>query len=217
MNEAIQSFNSVINSYRSSPLASASMLELGLLYADQGKYIEAANTFDKLEQQFAGTESAMRASYEKAVAYHAAKEVAKAEAQFRLVAEKHKGSLYGDKGMIGIGIIRQQREQYGDAIAAFTEVAGRRTDEVGAEAQYRIGETLFKQQLYKDAVTALLRVKYVYPSSRDYIARAYLKIGECYEKVSDKGKAREAYQTVLKTHKEDEFGREADKKMKELQ
>ena len=60
-------------------------------------------------------------------------------------------------------------------------------------------------------------MKYIYPSAKDWIARAYLKIGECYERTSDKGKAREAYQTVLNSHKEDKFGEQADKKMKEMQ
>ena len=93
----------------------------------------------------------------------------------------------------------------------------RRTDEVGAQAQFLIGETLAKQEKYKDAITAFLRVKYVYPSAKEWVARAYLRMGECYERIADRGKAREAYQTVLKLHKEDEFGREASKRMKELQ
>jgi len=113
--------------------------------------------------------------------------------------------------------VKRTNGQTGEAIAHFKDVSGRRTDEVGAEAQFRIGETLALQQQHKEAVTALLRVKYIFPAAKDWIARSYLTMGECYEKIAEKGKAREAYLMVIKTNKEDEFGKEAERKMRDLQ
>jgi tetratricopeptide (TPR) repeat protein len=193
------------------------LLELGLLYTNTRNYGEALASFERLERTFPGSESAIRGSFEKGLVYQSAGELEKARAQFAAVSEKNRGGVYGDKSLIGLGIVHREGGNYDLALAAFTEVAGRRTDQIGAEAQYRIGETLHQQGKYRDAVTALLRVKYIYPSSADWVARAYLMIGGCYESIQEKGKAREAYQMVLKSHKEDEFAREADRKIKELQ
>ncbi|MEK9136225.1 MAG: tetratricopeptide repeat protein, partial [Bacteroidota bacterium] len=214
---AVKEFNDVVGSYGQSKVAPLALLELGLLYVNEEKYSEAITTFERLEAAYPSSEAAIHGSYEKGAAYQARGELEKARMQFQSVAEKNKGSLYGDKSLVGVGLVAQAKDDYPTALGAFTDVASRRTDVVGAEAQYRIGECLYGEFKYKDAVSALLRVKYIYPSAKDWIARSYLKVGECYEKVSDKGKAREAYQMVLKSHKDDEFGREADKKMKELQ
>ena len=108
------------------------------------------------------------------------------------------------------------RKQYSSAEARLQAVIARRTDEVGAEAQYRIGELEAIRGEYREAVTQLLRVKYVYPGAADWIARAFLKLGECYIALRETAKAKEAYLAVISLHKEDEFGREADKKMKEI-
>jgi TolA-binding protein len=193
------------------------MLELGLTYNEMERYDEATKILGRLEEEFPKSEAAIQSGYEKGVALQASGDIEKAGVQFASVAEKHKGAMYGDKSLVGLGVIRQEQGEYAQAINVFSEVAARRTDELGAEAQYRIGETLFKQSKYKDAVKGLLRVKYIYPSANDWIARAYLMIGECYEKTLDKGKAREAYQTVLNSHKQDKFGDQADKKIKEMQ
>ncbi len=116
-----------------------------------------------------------------------------------------------------MGAIRLDEGDYSRAKELFSGVAGRRSDDVGAEAQYSLGETFYRQKDFKQAVGAFVRVKYLYPGSREWIARAYLRLGECYEKTSEKGKAKDAYLTVAKLHGNDEFGKEADRKMRELQ
>ena len=216
MNQAIQSFNEVIDAYPTGAVAPASMLELGLLYAAQDRFEEALRTFDRLEQNFPGSEPALQAAYEMGVAYRSLGNMEKAQAQFFTVSEQYKGTLYGDKSVIDLGLLELAQGEFSKAIEAFSDVASRRTDEVGAEAQFRIGETFFTKQKYKDAMAAFVRVKYVYPASRDWIARSYLKLGECYQKISERGRAREAYQTVSRLHQDHEFGREATRKLKEL-
>jgi TolA-binding protein len=140
----------------------------------------------------------------------------RAKSDFETVVQKHTGTEYADKSLVGIGRILQGQGELSSAIETYRQVASKRNDDIGAEAQFRIGEALAHQTNLKEAVTQLLRVKYVYPGSLDWIARAYLKLGDCYEKLDDVGKAREAYQSVLHSHKEDEFGKEADKRMKGL-
>jgi TolA-binding protein len=130
------------------------------------------------------------------------------------VINRYGGTAEADRAVIGLGVIDLEN---GEAVAArekFNEVIRRRTDEVGAEAQFQIGESLARDGAYEEAVTQLLRVKYVYPAATEWIARSYLRLGYCYEKLKETGKAREAYLSVLNTHKEDELGKEASEKIK---
>ena len=214
--EAADAFARVADAYPQSELAPVALLELGTAYAQQGKHAEALTALEKLELHYPASEVALQGSYEKAMVYLNEKMLEQAEKQFAFVAEKDKDSLYFEKCLIGLGVVRQQREEFAGAITLFTEVVSRRTNDVGAEAQFRIGETLFLQKAYKTAVDALLRVKFVFPTSKVNIARAMLKLGECYERLSEQRKAQEAYQSILKSHKGDEFAREAMRKLKDL-
>ena len=47
-------------------------------------------------------------------------------------------------------------------------------------------------------ITALLRVKYVFPSYERWVGRACLGLGDAYEQTKDVRRARESYLTVLK-------------------
>ena len=159
---------------------------------------------------------AAQASYEKGNSLIALGKREEALEEFKQTAAKSRGKLFGDKCLIALGLIFRDQGRIEESLKSFQDVASRRTDEVGAEGQYRIGETQFLQKEYAKAATSLLRVKYVYPSSEDWIARSYLKMGEAYEQNSERGKAREAYQVVLQSHNDDQFGQEATLKLQEL-
>jgi TolA-binding protein len=137
--------------------------------------------------------------------------------QFSVAAQELKATFYGDQCLVGLGVVRQRNGRYDEALQAFTDVVSRRTDELGAEAQYRIGETLFAQRRYREAIPALMRVPEAFPNAKDFIAESYLKAGECHLKLGEKAKAIKAYQSVLKSHRSDNFAREAERRLKELQ
>jgi tol-pal system protein YbgF len=214
--EAANAFGTVVRDFPQHAFAPASMLEIGFAHAQRKEFVEAIAIYDKLQQRYPDSEFAVRAAYEKGMAYLEGEKLDQADAQFTLMAAAHKGHLYGDKSLIGLGTVRQKQQVYNEARRILSEVAARRSDEVGAEAQLRIGETLFLQLQYKEAITAFLRVKSVCPTSRENIARSYLRMGECFEKIRNIQKAQEAYRFVLRMHRDDEFAREAERKLREL-
>lgn len=214
--EALQSFRQVALINPKSSLAPASLLELGMLYAQQRMYPEALAAFDELQQFYPESDVAAEGAYEKGKTLLTAEMLENAETHFESVGAAHKGSFYGDKSLIGYGLVKQKKLEFAEAVQVFADVASRRTDEVGAEAQFRVGETLFLLQQYPEAVLALQRVKDAFPVHKQFVARAMLKMGETFEMLSDRAKAQEAYQSVLRLHKNDEFGREAERKLKGL-
>jgi len=96
-------------------------------------------------------------------------------------------------------------------------VATSRTDDVAAEAQYLFGMALTSQKKWDDAVTAFLRVKYVFPAYEEWLAKSYLGMGAAYEGLQDLNKAKDAYQNVMMFKKEEESVAEAQRRLKKLE
>jgi TolA-binding protein len=98
----------------------------------------------------------------------------------------------------------------------FSDVGSSRTDDIGAEAQYYYGLTLYEEENIVDAISALVRVRSVYPGYIEWYTKSLLKLGDCYIKLDDKKNAREMFRAVLKKHKNNEYAKEANQKLKSL-
>jgi tetratricopeptide (TPR) repeat protein len=97
------------------------------------------------------------------------------------------------------------------------KVATSRVDEVGAEAQYLSGAAYAENKEWQNAITAFLRVRYVFPGQEEWLSRAYLGLGQAYEELKDPQKAKEAYQNALKLQKEGDVAIEASRRLKALE
>jgi TolA-binding protein len=215
--DATRAFSLLVEGHTQHPLAAEAMLELGRIHVDQAQYTEALTVLERVETSYPGTSAAQEASYEKGIVYLETQAPEQAEQQFQRLLQQSADASLAARALLGLGRAKQQQQAYGEALNIFATVQAQASGEAAAEAQYRIGETLFLQQQYAQALTALQRVKPASPTSKEWIARAFLKMGECYERLSNKAKARQAYQSVIKLHKQDEFGREAERKMKGLE
>ena len=69
--------------------------------------------------------------------------------------------------------------------------------ELADEAQYYIGESLFQLTRYQEAVTAYGRVISDYRGST-WVAEAYYKQGQSFERLKEIDRARQAYEAVIK-------------------
>jgi TolA-binding protein len=199
-----------------SAVAPRAMVELGRLLSGEGRTGEAIEEFERVEKSFPDDSSAIRAGYEKGLAERRAGRADDALRQFASVGASHPGSEYGDRSLLEAGILRLASGDYAKAAEEFTEVATRHSDELGAEAQYYMGETHFRREEYKKAITTLVRVKYLFPSAAEWVVRASMKIGESYEKLGERAKAREAYQSAMRLATGD-LQKEAERRLKLLE
>jgi tol-pal system protein YbgF len=217
VDNALQAFNHVVNTYGSSPISENALLEIGMVYLARKNFAEAVSVFDRVEAKFPGRDPAIEAGYRKAIALQLGGDTAGAQQQFEVVAKKYPESVFAVKSRISLAQIHRTEGKTSDALAILNEVATSRTDELGAEAQYELGITRQLAVDYESAIAAFLRVKYVFPSASEWIARSYLRLGECYKATMQMGKAKDAYETVLKSHKNDDLGKEAEQKLRELE
>ena len=116
-----------------------------------------------------------------------------------------------------MGWMSYDTESYAKAIEYFRSVAVNRTDEIAAEAQYAVGLAYQIQRNYADAIINYMRIRYVFPAAAQWIAKAYVNLGECYEKTNQIQKAKEAYTYVIKQNKFTDLVSAAEKKLKSLE
>ena len=98
----------------------------------------------------------------------------------------------------------------------FKDLSESRSDDLGAKAQYYYGVTLFDQEKYTDAISAFVRVRSVFSSYEEWYYKSLMKLGDCYVELNDKKNARDMYRAVIKKHKNDSLGKEANDKLKKL-
>jgi TolA-binding protein len=136
---------------------------------------------------------------------------------FEEVIKKYSDLPVADVARVAEARIYFQLKEYGKARAVAGKTAVSRKDETGAEAQYIVGASLAGEKKFNEAITALLRVKYLFPAYEKWVGSAYLGLGDAYEQTKDMRRARESYQAVLKMKTEAQVIEEAKRRLKRME
>ncbi|HXG37265.1 MAG TPA: tetratricopeptide repeat protein, partial [Bacteroidota bacterium] len=198
-------------------LAANALLEAGRVYFQQKQYDQALRLFSNLESKYPTTDAAAEASYMKGRVFWENGDLQEAKNQFEFVIQKHPASDAAARSKVSLA---QMSLKAGDVAKAQTyaqEVATSRNDVLGAEAQYLIASIFAERKEWQNAVTAYLRVRYVFPSFEEWVTKAYLGLGIAYENLKDIPKAREAYQNAVKLKKDEQSVAEAQRRLNELE
>jgi TolA-binding protein len=104
------------------------------------------------------------------------------------------------QAQFGIAWAREHQSRYNEAIAAYRAVVDRHAGATAARAQFQIGECLFAQKQFDEAVRELLKVDilYAYP---EWSAAALYEAGRCFEQLRKPVEAKRQFQAVV-----DRFG-----------
>jgi len=215
-NDALFYFQKVFDSYPESESAPASVIEMGNIYNAMKNYDAAVQLYDKALSTLPNQLRFPEILFMKGMTLINKKDVSSAAQVFNTVVQEYSQSVFADKSKLEIGIIDLAAKQYSDATSYFKDLAQTHTDETGAEAQYYLGETLFEQNDFQDAISAFVSVGTVFQAYDEWVTKSNLKLGDCYVKLKDYRKAREIYRAVLVNHHADTFGSEARLKLRKL-
>lgn len=174
------------------------LLECARIFLNLKAYEEAYRVLADAENTLSTTEFAPEVAYTKGLVYLDNGALDDAKTAFEFVASKYPTSVEADKARNALVRMAITAKQFPTAQELAQAVATSRTDEVGAEAQYLSGLAFEQNGEWQQAVTAFLRLRYVFPSHERWLAKAYVGLGHSYEQVQDPAKARESYQQVLK-------------------
>lgn len=179
-------------------------------------FAEADSAFARVESLYAGDNAAIRAAFERAVMRESRGDTTGALRQYREVAERYKGSDYGDRCRYRVAMFFRQNSLYDSARAQLAQIASSRTDELAAESQYRIGEMYQREKKYAEAITAFLKNKNAFAGLEDWYTLALLNLGLCYEATKEIESAKETYRLVMAQHGDDDYAKTARERLEKL-
>lgn len=214
--EAIFNFERVFNTYPASDAAPSSVIEMGNIYNQMKKYDTAISLYNKALTTLPNTLRYPEIMYNEGMTYLNKTSPDSAAQVFNQIIQNYDGTVFAEKSKLQLGLISMRAKQYADAQPYFQVLAQNRTDDIGAQAQYYLGESYLEQQDYNDAITAFVRVETIFPAYDEWVTKAYLKLGDCYADTKDFSRAKEMYRIVFTKHKGDIYGKEARTKLRKL-
>lgn len=215
--EAIVSFDRVISSFKDSELAAAAILEMGLIYRSSKNYDAAIGIYDRGINELKKSPKIPEFQYNKGMTLLEKKNFQDAYTVFEDVVIYSPGTVFGDKSKFELALINIAAKRYANADEYLTALSENRSDELGAKSQYYLGQSLYDQGKYKDAITSLVRVRTVYSRYEEWLMRSYLLLGDCYVKLNDKRNAAEMYRAVVTKYSGTPIGDEALQKLRKVQ
>ena len=215
--EAILNFEKVFNGYKTSELASASILEMGLIYRSSKNYDAAINAYNRGISELKKSTKIPEFQYNKGMTLLEKNNFQEAYSMFEEVVMYNPGTVFGDKSKFELALIDIAAKRFANADEYLTSLSENRTDELGAKSQYYLGQSLYDQEKYNEAITALVRVRTVYSRYEEWLMRSYLLLGDCYVKLNDKRNAAEMYRAVVTKYSGTPIGDEALQKLRKVQ
>jgi tol-pal system protein YbgF len=214
--EAVLAFKLVIKDYLKAEVGVDAVVELSNIYMKNEQFNKVIELIEDVVSQIPQSKRIPELQYLKASAQVKNNQLPGAYETYNNIITYYDGSIFATKSKIELGILELASQRYENAELLFKDVGESKTDDLGAKAQYYYGVTLFEEGKINDAISALVRVRSVFSLYDEWYTRALIKLGDCYVELNQKGQARDMYRAVLKGHKNDDFAKEANKKLKSL-
>jgi TolA-binding protein len=191
-----------------------SLFEAAEIYNSQHKMEKALLVLQQVQEKVKDPEIIAEAKVRTGQSFLLADNTKDASAQFEQVIKDFGDLPIADEARVARARIYFQEGAFDQAKTIAEKIATSRKDELGAEAQYIIGASHAGKKEWANVITALLRVKYVFPLYERWVGRAYLGLGDAYEQTKDAKRARESYQAVLKLKTDKSVIEEAQRRLK---
>ncbi|GJQ61904.1 MAG: hypothetical protein SCALA702_09570 [Melioribacteraceae bacterium] len=213
---AIYNYKLVIDNYIYTESGISAITELGAIFSEREEYDYVIELYNRIVNEVPDSKRLPEIIFLRGVAEKNNNMLPEAYESFNYINTYYAENLFSDKAKIELGIMELERKSFENAEMLFGEVGTGRTDDLGAKAQYYYGLTLYEQGKITDAITALVRVRSVFPIYDEWYSKSLIKLGDCYVKLKDKKQARDMYRAVAIKHNNDELGKEAKQKLNRL-
>jgi TolA-binding protein len=214
--EALQYFNKVFNDFPEKESAASAVIEMVTIYNNRKDYNSALDILNKSLDKLSNSPRLPELKFMKAETLINKGDINNAYDVFADIVQNYNGNLFAEKSKIELGLIDLAAKRYDNASTYFKNLSESRNDELGAKAQFYLGELYADQDQYPEAVTAFVRVKTVFSAYDEWFTRSFLKLGDVYIQMKDFNKAKEMFKVVLSKHNGDAYGKEAQIKLRTL-
>lgn len=140
----------------------------------------------------------------------------RAEETYKRFLERYSSDSRAYMALFGHAWSLENQGQFDAAIEGYRSVIAQHDGETAARAQFQIGECLYAQRKYDDAVRELLRVDLVYTYPQ-WSAAALFEAGRCFEELERESDARAQYEQVIERFGEAQWAELAHRRLGRFQ
>ena len=192
MGEAAETLETLINDFPESERAAPALADLGRIQYQLGNYQESLNRFTELAEKDSRFEQ--EANLGIGNAHLALGNRTQARQSFERVLSVDSEH---DAARVGLGKVLMVDGRTEEARRFFNLVAERNTTEIGAEAQYLIGEAHQTEGNTEAAIEAYSRVSVLFGSFIEWVAEAQYKTAEIHIRQGRRGDAISLLNTII--------------------
>ena len=217
---AAKTFRQLIRKYPDNEVLPDALFQLGVLMRKTGNYQKSLQMFTQILQ--GGARKSGEPSFlsevhlQRGKTYLLMKREEDARQEFLLAVKKASKAFSGYQARIELARLMGRQKQIDPARRLLNEVIRDRSDELAAEAQTVIGDVYFAAGDYPQALSAYLKVKYVYQAYGGWVAKALYGAGLCNEKLNHPAEARKLYGEVVSKYPAEAVSDQAKKRLAAL-
>ena len=212
---AAELFEEFLEVFPDSSLTASACFYGGEALLHLGRHERAVKHFVRVPQEFASDPVCGPSLLRLGEALATMQRWARSEKAFTDYLERFADSEHWFQARFGLGWARENQRRYGEAVGAYRQVVATHQGPTAARAQFQIGECLFAQKKYDEAVRELLKVDilYAYP---EWSAAALFEAGRCFEKLGKSVEARNHFKQVGDRHPQTRWAKMASQRLSEL-
>lgn len=181
---AVEAYETLVNDFPESERIGPALIELGRIHYIRGNYQESLRRFEQLASL--DPQYLQDAYLGMGNAHLALQNRSNARQNFERVLSVNSEN---DAARVGLGKVLYSDGRVEEARRFFNLVAGSNTTEVGAEAQFLIGETYFSEGNRQAALDEYSKVRVLFEAFGDWVAEAQYKTAEIYIREGRRGDA----------------------------
>ncbi len=194
--EAAAAVASFRERYPTSELAGSVSLVLGDALVQSGKAAAGAEELARVAQDKAPADVASVALLKLGDACAATGQWTRSEEAYTAFLDRFPKSELWFQARFGQGFARENQGRQDAAIEAYRDVVARHEGPTAARAQFQIGECLYAQKKYEQAVGELLKVDVLY-SSPEWTAAALYEAGRCLDEAGRAADATKQFEELV--------------------
>ncbi len=175
---------------------------------EQKKYADAAGFFEAVAAQDAADAMAPPALLRLGECRAALADWEQSRGAFAAFLERYGEDKQRHQAEFGVGWAHENQGSLDKAVESYQRVVARHKGPTAARAQFQIGQCLFAQKKYDEAVRELLKVDilYGYP---EWSAAALFEAGRCFEQLRKFAEAEQQFSAVTEKHAGTEWAKKA--------
>lgn len=207
----------LVDQFPESEVLPEGALRLGDLHREEEAYEKAADAYRAAaESETISRELRAQARYGESISLLNMGRNEEAKDILNEILDENQAGPLRASAQLGLARIYESEDRVDEATDLYRSVISGSKSEIGAEALYRLGRLLLKQDKPQSALEELNRISSLFAGYPDWVARSLLKQGDAHQRLDQPGQAAQLYDEVIESYPGTPFAETAREKREAL-